>query len=144
VAGQTVYGEMPGGEGNPPKPNMWHWMIGMNAQSQNKEAAWLLMQWLTSKPAALPIARNRAALPRQSAWADPAFREVFGEQAAEATLANLAAADGTIMTQTWFNPKFPQVGDVLAIAINRVILGELDAQTAMTEAAAQANEELSS
>jgi multiple sugar transport system substrate-binding protein len=142
VAGKTLFGAMPGGNGAPAKPNMWHWLLGMNAASEQKDAAWLFLQWVTSQPAGLAIAANSAALPRASAWEEPAFREKFGEQAADAALANLAAADGEVMTRAWFNPKFPQVGDVLAIAINRVIIGEADARTALTEAAAQANEEL--
>jgi multiple sugar transport system substrate-binding protein len=144
VAGKVLYGALPGGNGAPAKPNMWHWLFGMNAKSEHKEAAWLFMQWVTSKPTSLLVARNRAALPRASAWQDAAFRKVFGEQAATAALANLKAADGAVMTRAWFNPKWPQVGDALAIAINQVIVGEKDAKAALTEAAQKANKELAS
>jgi multiple sugar transport system substrate-binding protein len=144
VVGNVLYGAVPGGGGNPGSPNMWFWLLGMNGESENKDAAWLFTQWVTNKPTSLMVARNRAALPRTSAWEDPEFRAGFGEQAAEAALANLEAANGAKFTRAWFNPKWPQVGDALAIAINEVVVGSKDAQTALTEAAAKANEELAS
>ncbi|MFN8594192.1 MAG: sugar ABC transporter substrate-binding protein [Thermomicrobiales bacterium] len=144
VVGNVLYGAVPGGNGNPGSPNMWFWLFGMNSKSANKDAAWLFTQWVTSKPTSLLVARNRAALPRKSAWMDPQFREQFGEQAAEAALANLAAANGAKFTRAWFNPKWPQVGDALAIAVNEVVVGSKDAQAALTEAATKANEELAS
>ncbi len=144
VVGNVLYGAVPGGDGNPGSPNMWFWLFGMNSKSANKNAGWLFTQWVTSKPTSLLAARNRAALPRTSAWMDEQFREQFGEQAADAALANLAAADGSKFTRAWFNPMWPQVGDALAIAINQVVVGEKDAQTALTEAAVKANEELAS
>ena len=144
VVGNVLYGALPGGGGNPGSPNMWFWLLGINSKSENKDAAWLFTQWVTSKPTSLLVARNRAALPRTSAWEDAEFREEFGEQAAEAALANLEAANGAKFTRAWFNPKWPQVGDALAIAINEVVVGSKDAQTALSEAAATANEELTS
>jgi multiple sugar transport system substrate-binding protein len=140
VVGQVLYGAMPSGNGAPPKPNMWHWQLGMNRNSAAKNAAWLFMTWATSAPTGLLLARDRAAVARASAWQDPRFRtEVFGEQAAEAALANLQAADAAVMTRAWFHPRWPQVGDLFAVAVNEVVIGARDAESALTEAAQQAN-----
>jgi multiple sugar transport system substrate-binding protein len=139
VAGKVVYGALPSFGSKPAKPNMWHWLMGMNSKSANKGAAFLLMEWLTSKPTSILIGRNGAAPTRASAWQDAGFRAKFGATAADAALANLKAADGAVMTRTWFNPKSPQVLDLLAVAINKVIIGQSDAQAALTDAAAQAN-----
>lgn len=142
VVGKTMYGAFPSDGAHPAKPNMWHWLFGMNKNTEHANAAWLFITWATSKPTSLLLARNRAAVTRTSAWTDPEFRTLWGEQAAEAALANLQAADGAVMTRAWFNPKFPQVGDLMAIAINQTITGDKDAATALTEAAAKANEVL--
>lgn len=142
VVGKTLYGAFPSDGSNPSKPNMWHWLVGMNANSENKQAAWLFLMWATSKPTSLLLARNRAAVTRTSAWSDPDFRKLWGDQAADAALANLQAADGAVMTRAWFNPKFGEVGDAMAVAINQAITGEKDAQSALTAAAKQANDAL--
>lgn len=140
LAGKTLYGVFPSAPGGQAKPNMWHWMIGMNAKSQHKTAAWLFMEWATSQPTGLELARNRATPPRTSAWQDPGFRKIYGAQAADAALTNLRNADASAMTRAWYNPKSPQVLDVLAIAINQVITGQRGAQEALRDAAKKAND----
>ncbi|MFN8455775.1 MAG: extracellular solute-binding protein [Anaerolineae bacterium] len=142
VAGKTLYGAFPQQGNLPSKPNLWHWMIGMNAASEHKTAAWLFIQWATSKPTSLQLGRNGAAPARISTWQDADFKARFGEQAAEAALANLKNADGAVMTRTWFNPKGPEVLDLFAVAVNEVITGSKDAQSALSEAAQTANDEV--
>lgn len=138
-AGNTLYGALPRSDRGSAKPNMWYWLLGMNSASENKTAAWLFIQWLTSEPTSIQIANNRATPPRISAWQDPGFRDVFGDQAAEAALQNLQNADANVMTRAWFNPNSPEVLDLLAIAINEVITGSASAEDALTRAAAEAN-----
>jgi multiple sugar transport system substrate-binding protein len=140
VVGQTLYGALPSDGENPPKPNMWHWLIGMNSQSENKEAAWLFLQWATSAPTSIAIGQNGAAPARASTWEDPDFKARFGEQAAEAALANLSAADSSVMTRAWFHPQSGQILDALAVAVNEVIIGARDAESALRDGAAKANE----
>lgn len=47
----------------------------MNAASEKKGAAWLFMQWATSKPVAVAGATDGKLVnpPRQSTWNDPAW-----------------------------------------------------------------------
>jgi multiple sugar transport system substrate-binding protein len=74
------------------------------------------------------------ATTRSSAWESAAFRERFGEQAAEAALANLQAADGDLFKAAWFHPRSPEILDAVAIAVNEVVTGASDAQTALAAA----------
>lgn len=49
--------------------------LSMSSKSQNKEATWLLLQWLTSKENIIPMQQQGLLQPRESAWADPGFTE---------------------------------------------------------------------
>ncbi len=140
VVGNVLYGTFPRHDDLPSHPYVSHWMFGMNAKSEHKEAAWLLMQFLTSKPGAILTARNRAVPPRASAWADPIFVGLFGEQAAEAAMANIRAGDPTLVTRAIFHPQWPQIGDNLAVAFNQVITGSASARDALTDAANKSRE----
>jgi len=125
VADTTVYGAMPSAPGQTSaKPNMWHWMIGMNANSAQKKAAWLFMQWVTSPPTSLMTSSLGLATTRKSAWSSGDFTDAFGSQAAEASLSNLSNADGDLFKYAWFHPEAGAILDQVAIALNSSINGE--------------------
>jgi len=123
------------------RPNIWHWVAGINARSRSKEAAWLLLQFATSQPGSRLVAAGGGTPPRASAWQDRAFRERFGPQAATAVLAGLRRAEADRMKAAWLHPKWPQVGDAFARAVNRAITGE-DAARALREAQGKARRAL--
>ncbi len=135
VAGHVVYGAFPSDGTHPAKPNMWRWTAGINSNSANKEAAWLFLEWATSKPTCALLAASGLATPRASAWQFSAFRDRFGAQAADAALANLKAADASLMKATWFHPKGPQILDAFGVAINEVVTGTKTAQASLDDAA---------
>jgi len=125
VADTAVYGAMPSAPGKSnAKPNMWHWMIGMNAKSAQKTAAWLFMQWVTSPPTSLMTSSLGLATTRKSAWSSGDFTAAFGDQAAEASLSNLSNADGDLFKYAWFHPEAGAILDQVAIALNSSISGE--------------------
>ncbi len=134
VAGHAAYSMMPKAGDRPVKPNMWHWTAGINSKSQNKEAAFLFLQWVNSKPTCLLTAASGLATPRASAWASSAFKDRFGADAATAALNSLKAGDGALFKATWFHPKAPQILDALAIAVNQSATGAKDTATALGEA----------
>ena len=103
---------------------MWHWMIGMNAKSAQKTAAWLFMQWVTSPPTSLMTSSLGLATTRKSAWSSGDFTAAFGDQAAEASLSNLSNADGDLFKYAWFHPEAGAILDQVAIALNSSISGE--------------------
>lgn len=119
----------------PIKPNMWHWTAGINSHSANKDAAWLFLQWASSKPTCMLTAAAGLATPRASAWASSAFNKRFGEQASRVALTSLKAGDGDLFKKTWFHPKGPILLDAFGIAINQVATGAMGAQAAMDAAA---------
>ncbi len=139
VAGQVYYGLMPSAGPNPPKANIWHWLVGMNANSDHKEATWLFLQWANSKPTLMQMARHGMSTPRISAWQSMGFQKAFGEQAATAALGNLMSADVALMKSAWFHPKAGQILTPFAVGINEVATGKKDAMTAMVEATSKAN-----
>ena len=137
VAGHATYAMMPKAGDHPVKPNMWHWTCGINAKSKNKEAAFLFLQWVNSKPTALLTAASGLATPRASAWASSGFKDRFGASAADAALTSLKAGDGALFKATWFHPKGPQILDALAIAVNQTATGSGDAQSNLDAAASK-------
>lgn len=59
------------------KSNIWAWSIAMNAASQHKKAAWLFMEWASSKPVMLVASAkyNNQTPVRNSVWNDPQIVE---------------------------------------------------------------------
>ncbi len=59
--------------------NMWTWAMGMNAASKNQTAAWLFLQYFTSKDYSLWASVNAKVVDpaRKSVFEDPSFQEVL-------------------------------------------------------------------
>ncbi len=143
VADIVTYGALPSAGSKPIKPNIWTWQAGINANSSKKRAAFLLLMFINSKPGCLLSSAQGLATPRNSAWESSEFRNRFGNQAAEAALANLNAGDAVIFKRCWFHPKAAEILDPWGIAINEVATGQKTAQAAMTEATGKINRALS-
>jgi multiple sugar transport system substrate-binding protein len=57
---------------------MWIWSLGMNANSETKDAAWYFLQWTTGKDFLLKAVRGEFSLVdpvRKSVWADADFQK---------------------------------------------------------------------
>ena len=139
AAGHTTYGAMVSGPGQQAKPNMWHWMAGINSKSEQKSAAFLFLTWANSKPTCLMSSALGLATTRTSAWESDGFKSAFGSQAATAALTNLQNADGKIMKDCWFHPQSGEILTPFGIAINEVVTGTKSAENAMKEATAKIN-----
>ncbi|MGI8868053.1 MAG: ABC transporter substrate-binding protein [Mycobacteriales bacterium] len=63
-AGHLAWHPGPHGPGGSYKTNLWTWSLAMNSASKNKLAAWLFIQWATSKQAMTKGVRS-------GAFADP-------------------------------------------------------------------------
>jgi multiple sugar transport system substrate-binding protein len=125
-AGFAAFPHLPGRE---PVPFMSHWQACINSKSKNKKAAFLFLQWATSKPTSL----------RVSAWSSEAFKNAFGVQAAEAALTNLQNADVDRAKAILFHPQSRPIMDVFMIGVNEVVSGARSAKDAMIAAAEKAN-----
>jgi len=115
-------------------PNLWHWIVGINAKSANPDAAWLFLMWATSKPTSLLLAAGGATPPRKSAWSSDAFKAKFGAADAATVQQILEKVDSKPMVASWMHPKWPEVGDAFARAVNTAITSDTTAAQALADA----------
>jgi multiple sugar transport system substrate-binding protein len=118
---------------------MSHWQACINSKSRNKQAAFLFLQWATSKPTSLQTAAAGLATTRLSAWSSEAFKNAFGAQAADAALSNLQNADVGRAKAILFHSRQRFILDAFMIGVNEVVSGAKPAKVAMTAAAEAAN-----
>lgn len=124
---------LPKGPGmDAPVPNGWYWLVGMNAASTHKKAAWLFLEWATSAPGTLAIAGSGGSPARASAWQDPTFAKNFGEAAVPVVVESLGYAK--MAAYPYFHPKYPEFGDKIGIAIADVIEKKATAEEALNKA----------
>ncbi len=83
IADDVGYAPTPLGPDGERRAAAWVWSMSMNANSGNKEAAWLFLEWLTSNETMVKTHLGGNMNPvRQSAWDDPgvaALVENWGE-----------------------------------------------------------------
>lgn len=136
VVGKVGYSLPPEGPGGI-HTNIWIWSLGLASAAKEKNAAWLFMQWATSKkiladsavknninPTRKSVATDPTVLEYMSSWGD--YPKVYQE---------LIETYSRVMVPAL--PEFAQLGDVWAKSVQEVVLGQKDAKTAMDEAAAE-------
>jgi multiple sugar transport system substrate-binding protein len=140
VAGKTTFTSLVADAGHPVTPYMSCWQACINAKSTHKPAAFLFMQWATSKPTALLAAAAGLATTRASGWSSAGFKKAFGDQAADAALHSLSTADISKSKAVLFHPQAPQIFDAFAIATNEIVTANVPAKEALTRGAKKAND----
>jgi multiple sugar transport system substrate-binding protein len=139
VAENVGFAAFPKGPGmDAPVPNGWYWLVGMNAYSQHKTAAWLFLEWATSKAGTQTIAGSGGSPTRASAWENPEFAKAFGEEAVPVVVSSLEYAK--LAAYPYFHPKYPEFGDKIGIAIADVIEKKATAQEALDKAVEEAKQ----
>jgi multiple sugar transport system substrate-binding protein len=140
---ETVrYALMPGGPaGNFPGSNSHG--FGIPAGARNKEAAWEFIKWALSKEMVRRIALEKgySSPCRRSVIEDPAFGEVMtlnGQDVASLYLQVLELGGKTGYMKYRTVPVYPQVGDKINKAIERIATGQQDGATAMAQAQEEA------
>lgn len=78
VVGRVGYAPTPFAPGG--KDPLWVWGWGMNKDSKSKGAAWLFVQWATSKPLMNRMAPKYGCPARQSVYAAPAYVKAMPSQ----------------------------------------------------------------
>ena len=129
VSGKIGTGIMPAGPAGS-KPNVHFWGLSMNSGSQKKDAAWLFIQWATSKPIQKKLAINGIASPRASAWEDPEFIKLNPEDFIKGVSESLS-----IGSHGPLHVKFSDFQHVLTIELQNVITNTKTAQEAADEVA---------
>lgn len=139
VAGKVGYARIPAG----PKgaiPHVSNWALSVYSNSRNKEAAWLFIQWATSKDVALEGLMTGIPSARNSAWDSDQFKQ--NDTTPEWTQASI---DSYKVASPIWNPPVIPVGecrDAAGSAIVASILGE-DVKAASVTAAKAMDEILS-
>ncbi len=105
--------------------------VGIPTNSQNKDAAFLLIQWMTSKDISERLALIGVAPSRLSIYEDPEMQEQFPEYAvlAETLAKGYADPDWRPIIAEWGEINVQLMG----VAINQVLIGEKEPQEAMDE-----------
>jgi multiple sugar transport system substrate-binding protein len=126
VSGSVGWAVMPTAPGVPEGrtfKNFWHTV--MDGQSQNKEEAWALMQWLSGKQQQTELASKGHFGPvRESAFRSPAVREVYphAEDWLRAVSASVAVA----------HTKWPSINDIIFEEHAKVLAGQQPPEQAVT------------
>jgi multiple sugar transport system substrate-binding protein len=146
VKSTVRYGLMPAGPaGAFPGSNSHGFGIPLGAK--NKKAAWAFMAWAMSKDTLrrISLEKGYAAVCRRSIIDDPAYRKTLtfnGQDVAALYLKvlELGGKQGYMKYRTV--PVFPQVGDKINKAIERIATKQQNARDAMKQAQAEAIEDL--
>lgn len=136
VAGHVGYAVIPGGPAGS-VPHISTWSLGIYSGSARKGAAWLFIQWATSKDLELRALLKGIPSARTSAWESPTFQRE--DPTPEWTRASIASYN--IASPAWNPPVVPvaECRDSVGNAIVSAILGE-DVQAALNRAAGQMDE----
>ena len=103
--------------------------VGIPANSQNKKAAFLFLQWLTSKDTDKKLALKAVTPSRLSTFSDP--------DVLEAQPAFVVVKEAVSHANPDWRPGIPEItriqSQLLGVAINQVMTGAKDAKAAMEE-----------
>jgi multiple sugar transport system substrate-binding protein len=140
------YGLMPAGPaGNFPGSNSHG--LGIPAGSKKKEAAWEFIKWALSKETIAMVVKNHGypSVCRLSIIKSPEFKNVLtlnGQDVASLFLDVLQLGGKTGYMKYRTVPVFPQVGDKINKAIERIATKQQAAPEAMKQAQAEAIQDL--
>lgn len=141
-AGNIAWTVMPvAREGDTPYSNYWTWSMAMNANSDAKEAAWLFLQYFTSKEFAsyASITEYNMDPIRTSVWNDPAFIEKMEQH--EGYIDTFNATIGSTSILFTPQPEFFVTTTEWAATLQDIVMGQYGSvEEAMTTLAEKINE----
>ena len=141
-AGNIAWAVMPvAAEGDTPYSNYWTWSMAMNANSDAKEAAWLFLQYFTSKDFAsyASITEYNMDPIRTSVWEDPAFLAKMEQH--EGYIDTFNATIGSTSILFTPHPEFFVTTTEWAATLQDIVMGQYDSvEEAMKTLAAKVNE----
>ena len=116
------------------KSHVWTWGLAMNALTKKEKAAWLFMQWSTSKEVMRQAAiHGNMDPPRKSSWNDPEVVKLTTEWGSRKVVEEVMKYAQIRFTP---HPLTPAAGDRWAQAMQEIYLGDKTAKQALDEAAA--------
>ena len=112
--------------------------MGIAANSQNKEAAYLFIQWMTSKETDKQLAEIGGDVIRNSTLSDPDLQAKYAEYPVLLEQLKCANTDWRPLIPEWGAINAP----ILGVKLSEFATGQKDAQTALDEAAQLITEEM--
>ena len=103
-----------------------YWSISIAKASANQQAAWLFVQWATSKATQLELAKKGIFPPRTSVAQNPDLEAIYGADFLAALTTSLSSA---VISPA--NLKFYELMDPLRAAVQEVLLGDAEAGPAL-------------
>ncbi len=142
VADTVRYGPVPAGPAGAFPGSNSHG-FGIPVGSRNKEAAWEFIKWAVGKDLTLRMLQDHGypSICRRSIIDTELFKETLtlnGQDVASLYLETLELGGKTGYMKYRTVPQFPQVGDKINIAIEKVATGQATGAEAMAEAQAAA------
>ncbi len=134
VIGKVGYAQIPRLEGSEPRANYWTWAAGINSNSKNKEAAWLLAEYLSSKFISYESALHGSGGSRASVLDTTALQEKYGKQWTDVVIEGLDkyVEPGLI---PYNMPEVFEIADEISVGLSNVLTGTEDTQKALDNAA---------
>lgn len=126
VAGKMGYAVLPMKEHKVSHFGSWSWTI--SAKSKNQEAAWLYMQWATSKDVSLRVAKEGGMPARKSVFADPEIAAI-----------PFMPATGQALEYAFPRPvhraEWSEMAEILALYLTQAHRKEITSQEALDQVA---------
>ncbi len=147
VAGQVGYRRWPKGPAGKRVTSIWNWAMPINAAlpARKKQATWLYIQWLASRPTQIrsatfketPDAVVRTGVNRVSIWRDPGYRRVIAFTPDYADVVLTSLREDTDPDWRPRIPDWPEIGEVMAIAVQEALVGRKTPKQALDDANAE-------
>ena len=110
---------------------LWAWALAVSPFSEKQKAAWLFLQWATSKEMQRPLHLRGFPMPRKSLWMDPEWKSKVLPEYYQAALTQVQSAR-PIGHQPCV--ASPEITDIVGIGINNALAGK-DVKAEMEAAA---------
>jgi multiple sugar transport system substrate-binding protein len=145
-AGNLAYAAIaPNPEAAAPTPNVWIWSLGMNAFGQQKDAAWLFVQWASGTEHGLFGARKMDFVNpvRQSVWDDQEFKDRIAAKYPGYIEQYQASAPGA---KIYFTPQplFFNLTTEWAASLQKMVANEVPVDEGLDQLADSVNRQLKS
>jgi len=129
----------PGRESGISKPVVIGWGLSVSAFSRKQQAAWLFLQWVTSKQMQARLLKAGVAPPRTSLFEGPEFQAWTSELPIRRAWADALVQISKTGTNVYQPPgdRVPELRALVGVAVQQVLLGRATAQ----EAACHADQE---
>lgn len=114
---------------------LWEWGWAINADSANKDASWLLVQWLTSPTLMQKMAPQYGCPARESIYSDSDYIAAMPSQ--EFIDAQLyMMKEGINPSPSLLDANYAEAADIISREMNNVVAGIKDVATACADAEA--------